>query len=381
MCNSAKAIFKLKDETRKVKDASFSFLVSHFYFFYYLCIILRTKVNMRRSLFQTFLRLLPAEPSHKLRMLLLGIVGKLPMGKWLLRRRYAPHDTELQREVFGIHFRNPIGIAAGFDPNGDRLNELSALGFGFVEIGSVVPRPQPGTPRPRLRRIRKENSIIDNSGYPSRGLEYILSKVRHRTPHTANLVLGCNIGKLTASHIENSTKEYLRVFRNMYQYVDFFVVNIACNTSSKRYVLRSRKEIMELIEPMFEFRRGQLDYRPILLKISPDLSCEELDTIIDILIETPLDGIEAVAGSLNIDPDCSGAISGAKLTERAIEVVRYIAERTERNYPIIGTGGMMTPEDIKRMMEAGASLVALNSGIRENGVRLLKEGAKSLIKN
>lgn len=334
---------------------------------------------MRRSVFQFILRLFPAEASHRLRMSLLGIIGKIPMGKWWLKMRYAPRNPELEREVFGIHFRNPIGIAAGFDTNGDRLNELSALGFGFVEIGSVVPRPQPGTPRPRLTRLRKECALIDNSGYPSRGMEYILDKVRNRTVHTQNIVIGCNIGKLTASHIDNSAKEYLRVFRNMYQYVDFFVVNIACNTASKSYVLRSREEILALIEPMFEFRRGQLDYRPILLKISPDLSKEELDSVIDILIETPLDGIEAIAGSCDMNPKGRGAVSGSILTERAIEVVRYIAERTERNYPIIGTGGMMTPQDIERMMEAGASLVALNSGIRENGVKLLREGAKTLL--
>lgn len=315
-----------------------------------------------------------------MRMTLLGAVGKIPFGKWLLKRCYAPKEEGLGREVFGIHFRNPIGIGSGFDANGDRLGELSALGFGFVEIGSVVPRPQPGTPRPRLRRLRKEHSYVDNSGYPSRGMEYVLHNVRKRTPHTANLVIGCNIGKLTASHVDNSPKEYLRVFRNMYQYVDFFVINIACNTAAKRFVPRTREEIQSLIEPLFEFRRGQLDYRPILLKISPDLTKEELDTVIDILIETPLDGIEAVAGSLDLMPEFKGAATGALLTKRAIEIVRYIAERTEHNYPIIGSGGAMTPDDIASMMEAGASLVALNSGIRENGFKLLRKGAERVKK-
>lgn len=335
---------------------------------------------MRRSLFQYILCGLPAEMAQTVRMTLLGAVGKIPFGKWLLKRCYAPKEEGLGREVFGIHFRNPIGVGSGFDANGDRLSELSALGFGFVEIGSVVPRPQPGTPRPRLRRLRKEHSYVDNSGYPSRGMEYVLHNVRKRTPHTANLVIGCNIGKLTASHVDNSPKEYLRVFRNMYQYVDFFVINIACNTAAKRFVPRTREEIQSLIEPLFEFRRGQLDYRPILLKISPDLTKEELNTVIDILIETPLDGIEAVAGSLDLMPEFKGAATGALLTKRAIEIVRYIAERTEHNYPIIGSGGAMTPDDIASMMEAGASLVALNSGIRENGFKLLRKGAERVKK-
>lgn len=333
---------------------------------------------MGRSLFQHIIRLFPAETTHSIRLAMLRFVGILPFGKWYLRRSLAPRTVGLEREVMGIHFRNPIGIAAGYDTNGDYLRELGAAGFGFVEIGSVTPRPQPGTPRPRLRRIAKRNSLVNNSGAPNRGLEYVMRNVRRRCRHTHDLVIGCNIGKLTTTPPKNIIKEYLRVFRNMYQYVDFFVINIACNTAAKQYVPRTREEILALIEPMFEFRRGQLDYRPILLKISPDMTREELDMIIDILIETPLDGIEAVAGSTELNDGERGAVCGAMLTERAIEVVRYIAERSEHNYPIIGCGGMMTEDDIRRMQEAGASLIALSSGIRENGLRLLRRGANAL---
>jgi dihydroorotate dehydrogenase len=189
---------------------------------------------------------------------------------------------------------------------------------------------------------------------------------------------------MTSTHPEDITKDYLRTFRNMYQYVDFFVVNIACSTSTKPYEPRNSDEIRAIVEPLFEFRRGQQDYRPILVKVSPDLTKEELDRVIDILIETPLDGIEAVSGSSAMAQElgCTtgGAVSGDMLTEHAIETVRYIAEKTEHNYPIIGTGGMMTPEDVKRMMDAGASLVALNTGLRQNGLRLLKAAAKMLRK-
>jgi dihydroorotate dehydrogenase len=276
----------------------------------------------------------------------------------------------------GIHFQNPIGIAAGFDPNGDHLTELASTGFGFVEIGSVTPRPQPGTPRPRLSRIRKRNSLLNNSGAPNLGLEYVMRNVRRRNKFTRNLVIGCNIGKLTTTPPKNIVKEYLRVFRNMYQYVDFFIVNLSCNTASKQFVPRTREEILSLIEPMFEFRRGQLDYRPILVKISPDMTQEELDMVVSILIETPLDGIEAVSGSTALANEERGAVCGAMLTECALEVVRYVAQRSEYNYPIIGSGGMMTPEDIERMFEAGASLVALSSGVRENGLKLLRRTTK-----
>ena len=312
---------------------------------------------------------------------MLRFAGYLPFGKWGLKQTLAPKDVSLEREVMGIHFRNPIGIAAGFDSNGDYLAELSASGFGFVEIGSVTPRPQPGTPRPRIHRLRKLNSLINNSGAPNRGLEYVMHNVRRRNKYTRNLVIGCNIGKLTTTPQKNIVKEYLRVFRNMYQYVDFFVVNLSCNTASKRYVPRSREEILSLIEPMFEFRRGQLDYRPILVKISPDMSHEELDMVVDILIETPLDGIEAVSGSTELATKDKGAMCGQLLTERALKVVRYVAERSGNNYPIIGSGGMMTPEDVARMFEAGASLVALSSGVRENGLKLLRAAARKIVNN
>ncbi len=334
---------------------------------------------MKRSIFQNILWALPAETAHKLRMSGLRFVGKLPLGKWWIRVCHAPHSKhKFDCEVFGIRFRNPIGIGAGFDPDGDTIDELAAAGFSFVEIGSVLPRAQFGTPRPRIERLRSAESIIDNSGYPSKGMEYVLSNVRKRSKHTRNLVIGCNIGKLTTTQRSDAAKEYLRVFRNMYQYVDYFTINIACNTAAKSFVLSDRDSITHLIEPLFEFRRGQADYRPILLKISPDLSQSQIDEIIDVLITTPLDGLVAVAGSSDMTPDASGAISGALLTDRAIEVVRYIHQKTEGNYPIIGSGGMMNPSDIMRMLDAGASLVALNMGIRENGLRLLRKTTKAM---
>ena len=340
---------------------------------------------MRASLFQHIVSLLPPEVAHNTRMRIMRIFGALPMGRWWLKQLYAPRTGDLHTEVFGLPFRNPIGIAAGYDNDGDNLSNLGAMGFGFVEIGAVMPRRNPGTPRPRLKSLKRATqslSLLDQTGYPSRGLEHVLGNVRKRRKHTKHLVIGCNISKMTSTHPDDIAKEYLRVFRNMYQYVDFFVINIACTTSTKPYEPRTAEDIRAIIDPLFEFRRGQLDYRPILLKVSPDLTQEELDTIIEILIETPLDGIEAVAGSRAMAQElgytAGGAVSGAMLTERAIETVRYIAQKTEHNYPIIGSGGMMTPEDIKRMMEAGASLVALNTGLRTRGMRLLKKGVKRL---
>lgn len=334
---------------------------------------------MEHSLFQDLIQLLPAETSHKVRMRTLSLVGKLPTGLFWLRRLLSPRKADLGCEVFGTHFRNPIGVAAGFDINGDCLKELNAIGFGFVEIGSVLPRPQHGSPRPRISYNSQEQTYIDASGYPSKGLDYVLTKVRKRHKSLRNMVLGCNISKMTSTSIADTPKEYLRVFRNMYQYVDYFTINGACNTSKKRYMPTTYEELQDLLEPLFEFRRGQLDYRPILLKISPDLTNEQLDTIISFLIKTPLDGIVAVTGSLDMNSNENGVLCGAKLTERAIEIVRYISEKTHGNYPIIGSGGMITPEDVVRMKEAGATLVSLNCGLREHGFRLFKEASMALM--
>ncbi len=341
---------------------------------------------MKYSSTGTSLPLLNPETAHNAALAALRAAGALPGGKWLLSKRYALRSPDLEREVFGMRFPNPVGVAAGYDPDGDTIEELSAAGFGFIEIGAVTPRPQPGSPRPRIFSIKSDNAILDRSGYPNKGLEYAMGNVRNRHK---GIIVGCNIAKNNITSDEAAAGDYLKVFRNMYQYVDYFTVNVACNTTAKSYVLSGRERIEELLAPLFEFRRGQLDYRPILLKISPDLTHEELDEIVTALIELRLDGIVAVAGTLSrdgldrgreyADARGEGAISGAPLTERAIAAVRYIHEKSGGVYPIVGSGGMMTPDDVRRMLDAGASLVQLNTGIRYGGLGILKRICRHLL--
>lgn len=327
------------------------------------------------------------ETAHNIALWRLRIIGAVPAGKWLLRKRYAVRSPLLEREVFGMRFPNPVGIAAGYDRNGDAIEELAATGFGFVEIGTLTPRPQAGNPRPRLFRLPSAGAMIDRSGYPSKGLEYAMSKVRNRKKGT---IVGCNIGKNSITPDEAAAGDYLKVFRNMYQYVDYFTINVCCNTSSKTYVPTSKEALSALLAPLFEFRRGQSDYRPILLKISPDLSTEQLDSVVEALVELPLDGIVAVAGTLSrdvlgsderayADGKGAGAVSGAPLTKRAIETVEYIHRRSGGFYPIIGVGGMMSPEDVEKMLAAGASLVQLNTGVLYHGIGLAGKICRSLV--
>lgn len=330
--------------------------------------------------------LIGAERAHNATVALLRILGHTPGTKWLMKRLYTVEHPSLEREVFGMKFRNPIGMAAGFDRNGDIYPVLDSLGFGFVEIGTVTPRAQQGNPKPRIFRLPKDSAILNRIGLVSQGLDTVISNVRHEHP---NIIIGCNIGKNTVTPPAEAPNDYLRVFRNLYQYVDYFTVNVSYNTSHKQYVPRTRESIMEIIEPLFDFRRGQNQYRPILLKISPDISDEEVDLMTDIMVDTPLDGIVATNATTNASdmqtPQQTlhqigyGVISGRPLTKRAIEVVARVHRRCNGTYPIIGVGGLMNGEDVKAMLDAGASLVQVYTGFIYNGPSFAGKLCRSLI--
>ncbi len=341
---------------------------------------------MYRHLIRPILFALNIERAHRIALWLLRTVGMIPGGKWLLHKCYAVEDPSLAREVFGLPFRNPIGLAAGFDRNGEVFRELSALGFGFVEIGTVTPRPQAGNPRPRVFRLPKDRAIVQRIGMNNKGLDRVLTALRR--PHEG-VIVGCSIGKNTLTPPEQAAGDTLKVFRNLYQYVDYFTVNIGGDTGSAEEALYARDYIMQIIEPLFDFRRGQNQYRPILLKIPPDLSDETVDLLTDIMIETPLDGIVATNGTLrrerlqtstqNILKLGNGRLSGAPLTRRAVEVVRRIHERSHGTYPIIGVGGLMSPDDVRAMLAAGASLVQLYTGFIYEGPELLGDCCRALV--
>ena len=341
---------------------------------------------MYRTLIRPILFRLPIERAHRTVLRLLRVAGAFPGGHWLLERCCAVRHPALEREVFGVRFRNPVGIAAGFDCDAEVCRELEAMGFGFVETGTVTPRPQPGNPRPRIFRLPKDGALINRVGLANRGLEYMIRRLRR--PH-GDTIVGCNIGKNPATAPENAGADYLKLFRNLYQYADYFPVNISCGNGECESTTHTREYILRLLEPLFDFRRGQNQYRPILLKISPDLSDEAIDRITDVLVETPLDGIVATNGThrregLRTSPGVierigAGRLSGAPLTQRSIEIVRRIHERSGGAYPIIGSGGLMTADDVRRMLAAGADLVQLYTGYIYEGPRLVRDICRALI--
>lgn len=339
-----------------------------------------------RNIIKPILFALPIERAHRAAIWLLRLAGWLPGGRWLLHRCCAVEHPSLEREVYGLHFKNPIGMAAGFDVNGDVFRELAALGFGFVEIGTVTPKPQEGNPRPRVFRLQRDRATVNRLGLPNLGLEHVQDRLRE---DHHGVVVGCNIGCNLATPPEKVPADYLKVFRNLYQYADYFTVNINCDNGTQESMAPSTERLMQLLNPLFDFRRGQNQYRPILLKISPDLTNEEVDRMADVMISTPLDGIVAVSGT-NQRPGLetsigalakvgSGRLGGEPLRERALEVVRRIHARAQGTYPIIGVGGIFTPEDVQAMLEAGASLVQLYSGFIYEGPRLAGNLCRAMI--
>ena len=340
---------------------------------------------MYSKFIRPLLFLLNPEQVHHLTIRLLRLLDAIPGMRWIIRQLFAYHGPSLEKEVLGMKFPNPIGLAAGFDKNAEIPDMLGAFGFGFVEVGAITPKPQPGNPKPRLFRLPKDRAIINRMGFNNRGMEYAIANLRRRK---GNLIVGANIGKNSATPNECAGNDYLKLFRSLYEYVDYFVVNVSCPNVADITELQNKAYISQILEPFFEFRRGQNQYRPVLVKISPDLTWEQIDEIIDVLMNTPLDGLVATnttssrkgltSSEKQVEAIGNGGLSGAPLTDRAIEVIRYLYEKTEGRYPIIGVGGIMTPEDALAMLRAGADLVQVYTGMIYEGPGFVRNICRTL---
>lgn len=332
--------------------------------------------------------LFSAERIHHTIVALLKVVRYIPCAKWLMRKIYTVNHPSLEREVFGMTFSNPIGLAAGFDKNAEVFDMLSTLGFGHIEVGAVTPKPQLGNPKPRLFRLPADQGLINRMGFNNLGVNNAASNLK-RLPH--DCVIGVNMGKNTLTPNENAPKDYLKIFRQLYDYTDYFVVNISCPNIASLGALQNSDSIMGILDGILDFRKGQNQYRPVLLKISPDLTFAQIDDVIDVMKRCNLDGIVATNTTtsrddlINTNRDVvtqigNGGLSGAPLTERAIEIVRYIKEKSSGDYPIIGVGGIMTEQQALDMLDAGASLIQIYTGFIYNGPAFASNICKELIK-
>jgi dihydroorotate dehydrogenase len=331
--------------------------------------------------------LIKPEAIHNLIIKLLKCVRYIPFAKFVLRLIFSVRDKSLAREVMGITFRNPVGLAAGFDKNAEVVSELGCLGFGFVEIGSVTPLPQPGNPKPRIFRLKADKAFINRMGVNNIGVKMVLKNLR-RYKNLRQMPVGGNLSKNAATFNVQAHTDYERSFALLYNDIDYVVINVSCPNITNLTQLQDRGLLSQIIDCMVNVRHYHDEYKPILLKISPDLNTAQVDDIISLVREKGLDGIVAVNTTITreglntlpsrIDAIGKGGLSGAPLAKAAIERVRYIHEKTEGQVPIIGVGGIMTPDDAVNMLRAGASLIQVYTGFIYNGPGFVKKILKRL---
>lgn len=325
------------------------------------------------------------EDAHHLTFSLMQAIFNLPLLKSVLRGMYRFDDPVLEREVFGLKFKNPVGLAAGLDKDAKFINELEMLGFGFIEIGTLTPRPQSGNPQPRLFRLTGDQALMNRMGFNNGGVEEAVQRLKKTK---SNVLIGGNIGKNKDTSNEKAIADYLACLEALHPYVDYFVVNVSSPNTPNLRDLQEKEPLKELLLAVKDANGRKGKPRPILLKIAPDLTDGQLDDIIEIVQNTGIDGV--IATNTTIDYDLvkkdreavksigSGGVSGKPLRARSTEVIRYLSEKSGKNFPIIGVGGIFTAEDAIEKLEAGASLVQVYSGMIYEGPGIVKQINKGL---
>jgi dihydroorotate dehydrogenase len=310
----------------------------------------------------------------------LKLLNKIPLSSWLFRKIYTYQDSSLEKELFGIKFKNPVGLAAGFDKNGKYIKEMSNLGFGFIEIGTITPKPQPGNPKKRLFRVQNDLAIINRLGINNDGSVMCAERLKK---NNSDVVIGGNIGKNSTTSNENADTDYIKNFETLHQYVDYFVLNVSCPNVSNFSKLQDVEFLKKLVPQLKKINSTKPKKKPILIKISPDLNRNQLDETIDLIQSENLDGIIATntttsrenlkTNKSKIEKIGNGGLSGEPLKNKSTEVIRYISKKTNGNLPIIGVGGIMNPKDALDKIEAGADLIQLYTGFIYEGPSIVKE--------
>ncbi len=297
---------------------------------------------------------------------------------------YTIRHSKLERTLFGIRFPNPVGLAAGFDKDAKIYSELSNFGFGFVEIGTLTPKPQTGNPKRRLFRLKKDKGIINRMGFNNEGVD----KAVMRLKKNRGIIIGGNIGKNKVTPNDRATDDYVICFEKLFPYVDYFVVNVSSPNTPNLRDLQEKKPLTKLLNTLQEYNHKKEAPKPILLKIAPDLTNPQLLDIISIVEDTKISGVIATNTTLRrdelaSDPSISaetGGLSGKPLTNRSTEVIRFLDTQSNSSFPIIGVGGIHTPEDAIEKLEAGASLVQLYTGFVYEGPLAVKRILEALVR-
>ncbi len=304
----------------------------------------------------------------------------------LLRTFYSLNHPSLEREVFGLKFKNPVGLAAGFDKNAEFVRELSSFGFGFIEIGTLTPRPQAGNPKPRMFRLLEDQALINRMGFNNKGVDVAAAELSHLKDRKG-ILIGGNIGKNKDTPNDRAVEDYIYCFNALFDVVDYFVVNVSSPNTPGLRDLQEKGPLLEILNALQQRNEKQAVKKPILLKIAPDLTNSQLDDIVDIVLESKIAGVIATNTTISREGLNSshrlvaetGGVSGKPVGKRSTEVIRYLAERSGRAFPIIGVGGIHSGDDALEKLRAGASLVQVYTGFIYEGPALIKNICKSLI--
>ncbi|MDC1451596.1 quinone-dependent dihydroorotate dehydrogenase [Vicingaceae bacterium] len=318
----------------------------------------------------------------------LKILLKSRFSKSFTRLLFTFSNKNLQKELFGLKFPNPIGLAAGFDKDAKLYEELGCLGFGFIEVGTVTPLPQDGNPKPRLFRLPKDEALINRMGFNNGGVDQMIERLKNRNP---NQIIGGNIGKNKLTPNEEAINDYVICFEKLFDYVDYFVVNVSSPNTPNLRELQDKEPLTKLLQTLQDLNNAKPYRKAILLKIAPDLTNEQLDDIVEIVDSKKIDGIIATNTTIDrsnlttsdseVEGIGAGGLSGKPVRERSTEVVRYLSNKSNKSFPIVAVGGIYTAEDAIEKLDAGADLVQIYTGFIYEGPGMIKRMNKGLVKH
>ena len=340
------------------------------------------------SIIRYLLFLFDAEKVHYFTTNSLNKLLKINFIKKIFTRLFIINDKKLERKVFGLTFKNPVGLAAGFDKNATMFNDLAYCGFGFIEIGTITPKGQPGNDKPRLFRLRSDQAIINRMGFNNDGVEIAIEQLKNRKHK--DLIIGGNIGKNKSTPNDEANSDYLIAFEKLFPYVDYFAINVSSPNTPNLRSLQDKVPLLNLLSEIKKANSKKTYPKPILLKIAPDLTNEQLDDVIEIITTTKTDGVIATNTTISreklttqkteVEKLGAGGISGKPLTKRSTEVIRYLHKKSNAAFPIIGVGGIHSAEDAMEKLKAGASLIQIYTGFIYEGPSLVKKINQQILK-
>jgi len=324
------------------------------------------------------------EKAHYFTTNMLSTVLAIPGMKSIFAALFQIKDKRLERTVFGIKFPNPVGLAAGFDKEAKLYKDMVHLGFGFIEVGTITPKGQPGNPKPRLFRLTQDDALINRMGFNNEGLAGAVERLKSRN---SNLIIGGNIGKNKVTPNEKATEDYITCFEALFPHVDYFVVNVSSPNTPNLRALQDKKPLTELLSTLQNLNNKKPNPKPILLKIAPDLTNEQLDDIVEIVANTKIAGLIATNTTISREGLKSnpslvqemGGLSGKPVRDKSTEVIRYLRKKSNASFPIIGVGGIHSAEDAIEKLDAGCDLVQLYTGFVYEGPALVKSINKGVL--